>query len=39
MVPGLPNYGLAKGYLPVGNYKQALKYMQLAKEKFLLETP
>ncbi|WP_424962415.1 DUF2911 domain-containing protein [Ekhidna sp.] len=26
------NYGLARGYSAVGNYKQALKYMQLAKE-------
>ena len=25
------NYGLARGYSAVGNYKQALKYMQLAK--------
>ena len=26
------NYGLARGYSAVGNYKQALKYMKLAKE-------
>ena len=26
------NYGLARGYSAVGNYKQALKYMQLAKQ-------
>jgi len=26
------NYGLARGYAAMGNYKQALKYMQLAKE-------
>ncbi|MEP5613210.1 MAG: DUF2911 domain-containing protein [Cyclobacteriaceae bacterium] len=25
------NYGLARGYSAVGNYKQALKYLQLAK--------
>ncbi|WP_425393084.1 hypothetical protein [Ekhidna sp.] len=25
------NYGLARGYSAVGNYKQALKYMELAK--------
>lgn len=26
------NYGLARGYSAVGNYKQALKYLQLAKK-------
>ncbi len=26
------NYGLARGYSALGNYKQALKYLQLAKE-------
>ena len=26
------NYGLARGYSAVGNYKQALKYLELAKE-------
>ncbi|MEQ8905114.1 DUF2911 domain-containing protein [Ekhidna sp.] len=26
------NYGLARGYSAVGDYKQALKYLQLAKE-------
>lgn len=26
------NYGLARGYSAVGNYKQALKYLKLAKE-------
>ena len=27
------NYGLARGYSAVGNYKQALKYLQIAKTK------